>query len=138
MHRRQRGHARLHDRSGGTNGLSNRITLPTAVDTSKSFIVVTSAGRQRHRGRARASTRCVPSSRHTGTSVTGVQFARARDRHTANHQLLITYEVVTLSDGSTVQSRDDATHWHRGTATATLTTVVDTTRTVRVLFRLGR
>ena len=40
----------------------------------------------------------------SGTSVTGVQFARSQTVTTSNHQLLISYEVVTLSDGSTVQT----------------------------------
>ena len=113
--------------SGGTSGLSNRITLPTAVDTSKSFIVATStagtaiAGEE---GEYQVRAEFVS----TGASVTGVQFARSVTETTANHQLLITYEVVTLSDGSTVQTGTTSITGTTATATATLTTV-DTTRT---------
>jgi len=40
----------------------------------------------------------------TGTSVTGVQFARALTATTNNHHVQISWEVVTLNDGSTVQT----------------------------------
>jgi len=113
--------------SGGTSGLSNRITLATAVDTSKSFIVATStagsaiAGEE---GEYQLRAEFVS----TGASVTGVQFARSVTETSANHQLLITYEVVTLSDGSTVQTGTTSLTGTTSTVTATLTTV-DTTRT---------
>jgi len=113
--------------SGGTSGLSNRITLPTAVDSSKSFIVATSnAGSAIAGEEGEYQVRAEFTS--TGTSVTGVQFARSVTETTANHQLLITYEVVTLSDGSTVQTGTTSLTGTVATATATLTTV-DTTRT---------
>src|SRR5262245_27639660 len=113
--------------SGGTSGLSNRITLATAVDTSKSFIVATStagsliAGEE---GEYQLRAEFVS----TGASVTGVQFARSVTETTASHQLLITYEVVTLSDGSTVQTGTTSLTGTTSSVTATLTTV-DTTRT---------
>ena len=113
--------------SGGTSGLSNRITLPTAADTSKSFIVATStagtaiAGEE---GEFQMRAEFVS----TGASVTGVQFARSVTETTANHQLLISYEVVTLSDGSTVQTGTTLLTGTSSSVTATLTTV-DTTRT---------
>ena len=113
--------------AGGTSGLSNRITLGTAVDTSKSFIVATSTA-----GSAIAGVEGEHLMRaefvSTGTSVTGVQFARSQTVTTNNHQLLISYEVVTLTDGSTVQTGTGTITGTNATGTATLTTV-DTTRT---------
>jgi hypothetical protein len=113
--------------AGGTSGLSNRITLGTAVDTSKSFIVATSTA-----GSAIAGVEGEHLMRaefvSTGTSVTGIQFARSQTVTTNNHQLLISYEVVTLTDGSTVQTGTGTITGTNATGTATLTTV-DTTRT---------
>ena len=112
--------------AGGTSGLSNRITLGTPVDTSKSFIVATSTA-----GSAIAGVEGEHLMRaefvSTGTSVTGVQFARSQTVTTSNHQLLISYEVVTLSDGSTVQTGTGTITGTNATGTATLSTV-DTTR----------
>ena len=118
--------------SGATNGANNRVTLSTGVDTSKSFILVTGKagssvagveGEYRFRGEFLS----------TGSSVTGVQFVRTQTVTTSNHQVDIAYEVVSLSDGSTVQTSGTSPSTITGTtasATATLGTAVDTTRTV--------
>lgn len=118
--------------SGGTNGTSNRATLTTGVDTAKSFILVTSKGGSAIAGvegiyRVRAEFAA------TGSSVTGVQFTRSVNSTTSNQQVDIAYEVVSLSDGSAVQTSGTTPNTITGTtasATATLTTAVDTTRTV--------
>ena len=93
--------------SGATNGLNNRVTLGTAVDTSKSFILFTrqvgtsNAGVEgEHAVRAEFLT--------TGASVTGVEFERAVTATGNNRQVQISYEVVALNDGSTVQSSGTA------------------------------
>lgn len=112
--------------SGATNGLTNRVTLGTAVDTSKSFILLTR--------RAGTSTDGVEGEYNVrgefltgGTAVTGVQFARSATETGNNRHVDIAYEVVSLADGSTVQR--GTTSLASGTsATATLT-AVDTTRT---------
>ena len=116
--------------AGGTAGVSNRVTLGTAVDTSKSFILFTRKG-----GTAIAGVEGEYNMRAqfaaTGASVTGVEFRRSRTVTTSNHHLDIAYEVVSLSDGSTVQSSGTTpTTLGAGStsATATLSTV-DTTRT---------
>jgi hypothetical protein len=117
--------------SGATNGLNNRITLGTGVDTTKSFVLFTAQG-----GTALAGVEGEHLVRAqflaTGASVTGVQFVRALTATTNNHQVQISWEVVALNDGTTVQSS--------GTGTASITagntttspniTTVDTTRTV--------
>jgi hypothetical protein len=113
--------------SGGTNGLTNRVTLGTGVDTSKSFILVT--------GKAGTAVAGVEGEYNvraafltSGTSVTGVQFSRVVTATGNNHQVDLAWQVVSLSDGSTVQS---GTATMTGTATTTTTTLttVDTTRT---------
>ncbi len=120
--------------SGATNGLNNRVTLGTGVDTSKSFILLTRRsgtsvdgveGEYNVRGEFLTA----------GTAVTGVQFARTVTATGNNRQADIAYEVVTLSDGSTVQSGTTALTGSNGTSTATLT-AVDTTRTA-VLFTVS-
>jgi hypothetical protein len=117
---------------GGINGLNNRITLATAVDTSKSFILMT-----REVGTANGGVEGEHMVRaeflSTGTSVTGVQFSRSLTAITSNHQVEISWEVVSLNDGSTVQgSGTSATTLASGTATTSpnLSTLVDTTRTL--------
>ncbi len=116
--------------AGGTSGTSNRITLGTAVDTTKSFILAnwrggTSIGGVE--GEYNVRTEFLS----TGASVTGVQFVRARNSTTGNHQVDIAYEVISLSDGSTVQTSGTsptAMAVNTGSVNVTLTTV-DTTRT---------
>jgi hypothetical protein len=113
--------------TGATNGQSNRVTLGTAVDTSKSFILVTGKG-----GSAIAGVEGEYKFRGefltSGTSVTGVQFARSVTATGNNHQLDIGWEVVALSDGSAVQNGTSTFTFTAASATATLNTV-DTTRT---------
>ena len=117
--------------SGGTNGLTNRVTLGTGVDTSKSFILVTGkagtavAGVE---GEYNVRARFVSS----GTSVTGVQFSRSVTATGNNHQVDIAWQVVALSDGSTVQSGTSTLTGNNTTSTTSMTTV-DTTRTALVL-----
>ena len=119
--------------TGATNGLNNRVTLGTAVDTTKSFVLPTGSGgtsddgveqRFLFRGEFLA----------TGSSVTGVQFARSGTiTGTNNQQIDIAYEVVSLSDGSTVQTSGTTPAAMTGTATTltvTLPSLVDTTRTM--------
>jgi hypothetical protein len=125
--------------AGATNGLNNRITLGTAVDTSKSFILFT-----RQAGTATAGVEGEYLVRAeflaTGTSVTGVQFARALTATTSNHHVQISWEVVTLNDGSTVQSSGTTpTAIATGNATSSpaLATLVDTTRAVAFLSSSG-
>jgi len=118
--------------AGATNGRNNRVTLGTAVDTSKSFILFTrqvgtsnGGAEGEHAVRAEFLT--------TGASVTGVEFERAVTATGNNRQVQISYEVVALNDGSTVQSSGTAPTVVNSGATAStpnLTTVVDTTRTV--------
>lgn len=124
---------------GATNGLNNRITLGTGVDTTKSFILFT-----QQTGTAVAGVEGEYQVRAqflaTGASVTGAQFVRAVTATANNRQVQISWEVVTLNDGSTVQSS--------GTSAATITsgntttspnfsTVVDTTRTLAFLSSSG-
>ena len=71
--------------SGGTSGLSNRITLPTAVDSSKSFIVATSSAGSAIAGEE-GEYRMHAEFTSTGTGVTGVQFARRVTETTADHR----------------------------------------------------
>jgi hypothetical protein len=115
---------------GGTNGLTNRVTLGTGVDTSKSFILVT--------GKAGTSVAGVEGEYNvraeflsSGTSVTGVQFSRSVTATTNNDQVDIAWQVVALSDGSSVQSGTSTLTGNNTTSTTSLTTV-DTTRTVLV------
>ncbi len=116
--------------TGGTNGLTNRVVLGTAVDTTKSFILVTSKGGSSIAG-VEGEYRVRGEFTATGASVTGVQFARSQTVTTNNHQVDIAYEVVSLSDGSTVQtSGASPTTVTATTATGTGSlTTVDTTRT---------
>ena len=125
--------------AGATNGLNNRITLGTGVDTSKSFILFT-----RQAGTATAGIEgeylVRAEFRATGTSVTSVQFARALTATANNHHVQISWEVVTLNDGSTVQSSGTTpTAIATGTATSSpaLATLVDTTRTVAFVSSSG-
>jgi hypothetical protein len=113
--------------SGGTNGLTNRVTLGTAVDTSKSFILVT--------GKAGTSVAGVEGEYNvraeflaSGTSVTGVQFSRVVTTTSNNHQVDLAWQVVSLSDGSTVQNGTTSLSGTSTSATVNITTV-DTTRT---------
>ncbi|HEU5193195.1 MAG TPA: hypothetical protein VFW70_00545, partial [Methylomirabilota bacterium] len=118
--------------SGATNGTNNRVTLSTAVDTTKSFILLTSKGGSAIGG-VEGEYRARGEFLSTGASVTGVQFTRSLNSTNSNHQVDIAYEVVSLSDGSTVQSSGTSPTTITGTtasATATLSSVVDTTRTV--------
>ena len=118
--------------SGATNGTSNRVTLGTGVDTTKTFILMTSKGGASISGtegeyRARAEFLS------TGTSVTGVQFVRTQNATTTGHTVDIAYEVVSLSDGSAVQTSGTSPTTITGTtasASPSLATAVDTTRTV--------
>jgi hypothetical protein len=114
--------------SGGTNGLTNRVTLTTGVDTTKSFILVTRKG-----GTSVAGVEGEYDVRGefltSGSSVTGVQFSRTVTSTSNNHQVDIGWEVVALSDGSTVQSGTTTLTGTSASSTATLTTL-DTTRTV--------
>ena len=78
--------------------------------------------------------------RATGTGVTSVQFARALTATANNHHVQISWEVVTLNDGSTVQSSGTTpTALGIGTATSSpaLATLVDTTRTVAFVSSSG-
>ena len=125
--------------AGATNGLNNRITLGTGVDTSKSFILFTQQAGTATAGiegeyLVRAEFRA------TGTGVTSVQFARALTATANNHHVQISWEVVTLNDGSTVQSSGTTpTALGIGTATSSpaLATLVDTTRTVAFVSSSG-
>jgi outer membrane protein assembly factor BamB len=124
---------------GATNGLNNRITLGTAVDTSKSFILFT-----RQAGTATAGIEGEYLVRaeflSTGTSVTGVQFVRGLTATGNNHHVQISWEVVTLNDGSTVQSSGTSpTSIATGTAGSSpaLTTLIDSTRTVAIVSSSG-
>jgi len=118
--------------SGATNGTTNRVTLGTGVDTTKTFILMTSKGGASIGGvegeyRARAEFLS------TGASVTGVQFVRTTNATATGHTVDIAYEVVSLSDGSVVQSSGTSPTTITTTnpsATANLATAVDTTRTV--------
>jgi hypothetical protein len=113
--------------SGATNGLNNRVTLATGVDTSRSFVLVT--------GKAGTSTDGVEAEYlargeflTSGTAVSGVQFVRAVTQTGNNRQIDLAWEVVSLSDGSTVQNGTAILTGTTTTSAATLTTV-DTTRT---------
>ena len=125
--------------AGATNGLNNRITLGTGVDTSKSFILFTQQAGTATAGiegeyLVRAEFRA------TGTGVTSVQFARALTATANNHHVQISWEVVTLNDGSTVQSSGTTpTALGIGTATSSpaLATLVETTRTVAFVSSSG-
>ena len=125
---------------GGYNqGLNNRITLTTAVDTSKSFLLFTAQagtaiagvdGEYLVRGEFTA----------TGAAVGFVRFERSTDTTTANHHVQISWEVVTLNDGSTVQGSGAApTAIGAGTATSSpnFATLVDETRTVAIASASG-
>jgi hypothetical protein len=124
---------------GYTQGLNTRATLATAVDTTESFLLFTRQaggsvggvdGEYLVRGEFTA----------TGASVGFVQFARSIQSTAGGHHLLISWEVVTLTDGSTVQSSGAApTTIASGTASASpnLTTLVDGTRTVAILSSSG-
>jgi len=121
--------------SGATNGTNNRVTLATAVDTTKSFILVTYKGGASIGG-VEGEYRVRAEFLSTGASVTGVQFARSLNATNNGHQVDIAYEVVALGDGSTVQSSGTSPatiNGGAGSATATLTSFVDTTRTVLFL-----
>lgn len=118
--------------NGGTAGGSTRLTLGTAVDTTKSFILLTAKG-----GSASVGIDGENNVRGewlaTGASVTGVNFARSLTVITANHQVDIAWEVVSLSDGSTVQTSGAAPTTVIGATAAgspNLASVIDTTRTV--------
>ena len=118
--------------SGATNNLNNRVTLGTAVDTTKAFVLVTTKGGTAIGG-VEGEYRVRGEFLSTGASVTGVQFARTLSPSQDNHNVDIAYEVVSLSDGSTVQSSGTTPTTITGTtasATATLTSFVDVTRTV--------
>lgn len=113
--------------SGGTNGLTNRVTLGTAVDTSKSFILVT--------GKAGTAVAGVEGEYNVrgefltaGTAVTGMQFSRVVTTTGNNRQVDLAWQVVSLSDGSTVQNGTTTMTGPSTTATTNITTV-DTTRT---------
>jgi hypothetical protein len=124
---------------GATNGLNNRITLGTGVDTTKSFILFTLQagtavagvdGEFLVRGEFLA----------TGAAVTTAQFVRSVTSTTSNHQVQISWEVVTLNDGSTVQSSGTTpTVLAAATASASpnLATLVDATRTVAIVSASG-
>ncbi len=125
--------------AGATNGLNNRITLATGVDTTKSFILFT-----KQAGTATAGIEGEYLVRaeflSTGASVTGVQFVRGLTATASNHHVQMSWEVVTLNDGSTVQSSGTSpTTIATGTATSSpaLTTLVDTTRTVAFVSSSG-
>jgi hypothetical protein len=114
--------------SGGTAGLNNRITLGTAVDTTKSFILMTKKGGPSIGGvEGEYNTRAEFLA--TGASVTGVQFVRALGVTANNHQVDIGYEVVSLSDGSTVQTSGTTPTAMSGTSATTNINTIDTTRT---------
>jgi hypothetical protein len=125
--------------AGATNGRNNRVTLGTAVDTTKTFILHTwqvgtaVAGVEgEYLVRSEFLT--------TGASVTGVEFERALTVTNNNRQVQISYQVVSLADGSTVQGSGTApTTINNGTASSTpnFTTVVDTTRTVPIFSLSG-
>jgi hypothetical protein len=117
--------------SGATNGLNNRITLGTAVDTTKSLILFTAQGGTALNG-VEGEHRVRSQFLATGASVTGVQFVRALTATANNRQVQISWEVVTLNDGSAVQgSGTGPATIAAGSATTSpnFTTVVDTTRT---------
>ena len=125
--------------AGATNGLNNRITLGTGVDTGKSFILFT-----KQAGTAIAGVEGEYLVRAeflaTGASVTGVQFVRGLTATGNNHHVQLSWEVVTLNDGSTVQSSGTSpTAIATGTATSspTLTTLIDATRTVGIVSSSG-
>jgi len=106
----------------------NTATLSTGVDTSKSFILITRKGgtlvagwESKYQVRAKFSS--------TGTSVTGLTFIRGHQEATDNHQVDIAYEVVSLSDGSTVQG-GDALSLATGSSLNAPISAIDTSRTV--------
>lgn len=118
--------------AGATNGRTNRITLGTGVDTTKSFILFT-----RQTGTAVGGVEGEHMVRaeflSTGASVTGVQFARSSTATANNHHVGISWEVVSLSDGTTVQTSGAAPAALASGTTAispNLSTLVDTTRTL--------
>jgi hypothetical protein len=121
--------------NGGTAGTNTRVTLGTAVDTTKSFILLTRKG-----GSATGGVEALYNVRgewvSTGSSVTGLNFARSINNTTANQQVDFAWEVVSLSDGSTVQTSGaspTSVATASASATASLTTSIDTTRTVAFL-----
>jgi len=125
--------------AGATNGLNNRITLGTGVDTSKSFILFTKQAGSAIAG-VEGEYLVRAEFRSTGTSVTSVQFVRGLTATGNNHHVQISWEVVTLNDGSTVQgSGTSPTSLATGTASSSpaLTTLVDATRTVAFVSSSG-
>jgi hypothetical protein len=120
----------------GSNGGSNTATLGTAVDTAKSFIVLTrTAGTavggidNRYQVRADFGT--------TGSAVTGLTFTRAVTSTTANQQVDIAYEVVSLSDGSAVRRGSTTTSTGAATVTSGAFATVDLTRTAPLVTLSG-
>lgn len=125
--------------TGATNGANNRVTLTTGVDTTKSVVLVSATagtavagvdGEYLVRGEFLS----------TGASVTGVQFVRSVTSTTSNHQVNLSYEVVSFSDGTTVQS-SGTTPFALASGTASsftnLASAVDTTRTTVFLSTSG-
>jgi hypothetical protein len=118
--------------AGATEGTSNRVTLSTGVDTTKSFILVTRKGGASVGG-VEGQYNVRGEFLSTGASVTGVQFVRSVNQVNSGEHVDIAYEVVSLSDGSTVQSSGTSPTTITSTtasATVSLTTPVDTTRSV--------
>jgi len=92
----------------GSNGSTNTATLATPVDTSKSFIVMSRKGGSLVGGiEAEYQVRADFSS--YGASINGLTFSRTTTVTTANHQVDIAWEVVSLSDGSTVRRGSSST-----------------------------
>lgn len=111
------------------NATTATATLGTAVDTSKSFILMSRSGgtaiagiEGQYQTTARFTT--------TGPSVTGLTFTRAAQNNTANRQVDISWQVVALSDGSTVQTGTTTSAGTTATMSTTGLPSMDLTRTV--------
>jgi hypothetical protein len=118
--------------SGYTAGTNNRATLTTSVDTTKSILLLT-----RQAGTAVAGVEGEYMVRGqftaTGSAVGFVQFVRAVGSTTANHHVQISWEVVSFTDGTTVQTSGTTPSTiaaGAGSVTPNLTSLVDVTRTV--------
>jgi hypothetical protein len=114
--------------TGATSGRNNRVTLGTSVDTTKSLLLLT---RQGNTGIAGLETYYMIRGRfvNTGASVNLLEFSRATTSTATNLRVDVSWEVVSFSDGTSVQT--SATPLTFGTAVGTQNiTTVDTTRVV--------
>lgn len=108
-----------------TQAATTATAAISVVDTSKSFVLMS-----RMAGTAAAGIEGQYQTRAAFTSTTQLTFTRAAQNNIANRTVLLSWEVVSLSDGSTVQPGTTAgTGTHTTMATAGLT-ALDLTRTV--------